>query len=132
MKWSLQQLHKYLGRPFTFQTTFDFTKEIENLDDILAISLVQVDGVGQNLYADRFKFDLHIVAVLTVEDARTLDPIEYPMDIKVTEIFDVELYADDTRVIEKNTIDLHDIVWEDIYLEKPLRIVKEEIPNFQQ
>ncbi|HPN61388.1 MAG TPA: hypothetical protein PLO88_04575 [Bacilli bacterium] len=131
MKWSLQQLHKYLGRPFTFETTYDFSQEIENLDDVIAISEIHVTGTGKHLFDDCFTFALHIVGNMTLEDARTLDPVIFPIDIHITETFNTQLFDDDSRLIEKNTVDLRPVVWEDIYLEKPMRVVKEEIQNNQ-
>lgn len=121
MKWALSQLFKYNGKPFTFEGEYDFTNRIENIDDILEISMTKVKGVGRNLYKDRYAFDMHITTTLTLEDAVTLDPVIFPVDITVTELFDV---VDDGEVnlIEKNTIDLEQVVWELVYLEKPMRI----------
>ncbi|MDD3999840.1 MAG: hypothetical protein PHX62_02965 [Bacilli bacterium] len=129
MKWSLQQLHKYNGESFTFSGTYNFEKEIENISDILGISNVEVEGVGQNLYDDDFKFDLKIRATLILEDARTLDPVDYPLNLEITEIYSPELRDDDTRLIEKNTIDLRPLVWEVVLLEKPIRFVIEKLPD---
>ncbi|MGD9604632.1 MAG: DUF177 domain-containing protein [Bacilli bacterium] len=131
MKWSLQQLHKFLDRPFYFETTYDFSLEISNFEYVLAISEIKVNGKGQHLFDDRFSFELHIVGNMTLEDSRTLEPVIYPIDYTITEVFDTQMYDDDSRLIEKNTIDLRPIVWEDIYLEKPIRVVKEEILNNQ-
>ena len=129
MKWSLQQLHKFLGRPFTFETTYDFSEEVKAFSDILKISIIEVTGTGQHLFDDRFSFQLHISGNMTLEDSRTLEPVNYPIDLQVTEIFDTQMYDDDSRLIEKNTVDLRPVVWENVYLEKPIRIVKEEIPQ---
>jgi uncharacterized protein len=109
MKWSIQQLHKYLGRPFSFDATYDFSKQIIPFDDMIAISPIRVVGEGVNLYDDRFQFKLHIIGELTLEDSRTLEPVAYPINLEVTEIFDTKLYDDDSRLIEKNTNDLQPI-----------------------
>ncbi|HOH18708.1 MAG TPA: hypothetical protein PK087_05240, partial [Bacilli bacterium] len=84
-----------------------------------------------HLFDDCFTFALHIVGNMTLEDARTLDPVIFPIDIHITETFNTQLFDDDSRLIEKNTVDLRPVVWEDIYLEKPMRVVKEEIQNNQ-
>jgi uncharacterized metal-binding protein YceD (DUF177 family) len=40
------------------------------------------------------------------------------------EIFDKVVADDeDVRLIEKNTIDLQDVVWESILLQKPIRVI---------
>lgn len=131
MKWSLQQLFKYNKKEFSFSTTYDFKEYIKDIDDILDIKEVYVDGIGQNIVDDRYRFDLKIRTVLVLEDSRTLDPVHFPIDINVTEYYDVIESNDDedVRVIEKNTIDLEDAVWENILLSKPIRVVKDELPE---
>jgi uncharacterized protein len=124
MKWSLQQLHKYNGKPFTFSGTYNFEEEIKNIDDILGISVVEVSGEGQNLYDDEFRFDLSIRTTLILEDARTLMPVDFPLHLEVTETFSTDPEHYDARLIEKNTVDLRPVVWENILLEKPMRIVQ--------
>ena len=44
MKWSLQQLNKFINQDYSFDATFDFTEEIKNIDDILGISETKVHG----------------------------------------------------------------------------------------
>jgi uncharacterized protein len=129
MKWSLQQLHKYNGKPFSFSGSFNFEKEIENISDILGISTVEVEGNGQNVFEDDFEFNLQIQATLILEDARTLNPVEYPLKLEITEIYSPNPRNDDARLVEKNTIDLRPLVWESILLEKPIRIVQEELTD---
>lgn len=130
MKWSLQQLQKYNGKLIEFKSTYDFSEEIKNIADILGISIAEVEGVGQCLYLDKFQFKLKISCILILQDARTLDPVDFPVKLNVIETFDVDATGDDdTRLIEKNTIDLRPVVWENILLEKPIRCVKDESPN---
>lgn len=123
MKWSLEQLFKYLGKPFSFKGSYDFKDNIKVIDDILNISIFEVEGIGKCLYDDRYQFDLEIKGVLYLQDAWTLDEVQYPLNIKTIEIFDVK-EDDDVNLIEKNTIDLKNVVWENIILNKPMRVTK--------
>ena len=131
LKWSLAQLFKYNHKPFEFEDELDFKDRIENIDDILDISLVKVKGNGKNLVDDRYMFNLNIECLLTLECARTLEPVEYPISLEVTEVFDTLESDEDIRLIEKNTIDLSDVIWENIYLEKPMRVFKEGTTEFK-
>ena len=63
---------------------------------------------------------------MTLECAVTLDPVDYVINIDVCEEFDKVESNEDVNIIKGNTIDLKDVVWQDIYLEKPMRIVKSE------
>ena len=131
LKWSLAQLFKYNHKPFEFEDELDFKDRIENIDDILDISLVKVKGNGKNLVDYRYIFNLNIECLLTLECARTLEPVEYPISLEVTEVFDTLESDEDIRLIEKNTIDLSDVIWENIYLEKPMRVFKEGTTEFK-
>jgi len=127
MKWSLQQLNKYKNQEYTFSTTYDFTEEIKNIDDILGISPIQVDGKLTVLDYDRFQFDLKIKGKLILQDARTLDPVDFLIDLDVVEVYSVEDYGDeDVILIDSNTVDLRPLIWEHVLLQKPIRYVKEE------
>ncbi len=130
MKWALAQLLRYGKTSFDFKCEYDFHDYIQNIDDILDISTIRVEGTGQNIVDDRFLFNLHIQGVLTLECARTLDPVLFPIDLHVEEIFDT---VDDgeVNVIEKQTIDLTDVIWENVYLEKPMRVFKEGTSQYQ-
>ena len=128
MKWSLQQLFKYTHTPLKFSEELDFREYIKGIDDILDISLAEVSGTALHLYDDRYQFDLSIKCKLVLEDAVTLDPVDFLVNVNVIETFDKvvdEESDEDVRLIEKNTIDLYDVVWENILLEKPIRVTKE-------
>lgn len=132
LKWSLAQLFRYNHKTFEFEDVLNFKDRIETIDDILDISEVKVSGNGRNIVDDRYIFNLNIECLLTLECARTLEPVEYPISLQVTEIYDTDDSTDeDIRIIEKNTIDLSDAIWEDIYLEKPMRVFKEGTTEFK-
>lgn len=131
LKWSLAQLFKYNHKSFEFEETLNFKDRIQNIDDILDISDVYVKGSGRNLVDDRYVFNLNIKCLLTLECARTLEAVDFPIDLEVTEVFDTsDSSNEDIRLIEKNTIDLSDVIWENIYLEKPMRVFKEGSTEF--
>ena len=53
MKWSLQQLYRLGKQPFNFSGEYDFKDRIKDIDDILDISIVNVEGFGQNINEDQ-------------------------------------------------------------------------------
>ena len=122
MKWTLSELRKKQYQNNEFETTLDYSSVIEEGSDLLAISDVEVEGafsIEENQY---FHFDLHIKTTLTMACAITLEPVKVPLDFEVTETFS-EDSDDEYRQIEGITIDLLPIIWSNIYLEKPLRVV---------
>lgn len=129
MKWSLQQLSRYHNEYLEFSDSANYDEYVKNFGDIIRLDEVKYEGRCIAVSDDLFKFNLHITANMVLEDSRTLEEIDFPIDLDVEEVFtkDERLISDDNdyRYIEKNTIDLYDVVWENIILEKPISITKE-------
>lgn len=129
MKWSLQQLYKYRQDPLEFSDVAKYDEYIKGFADIIRIDDVQYCGTAFCVNDDLYRFNLHIETIMYLEDARTLDEVAYPISLDVEEVFtkDERFITDDNdyRFIEKNTIDLYDVIWENIILEKPISITKE-------
>ncbi len=124
MKWSVQQLNKFLGNSFDFNFECDFSSKIEGLSDVISINKTKVSGKCSVPQWDVFEFDLLIEATLVLECARTLEHVDFPVLIETKEIFSYDIENDEHLIIEKNTIDLFDIVWEIVLLNKPIRVLK--------
>ena len=62
--------------------------------------------------------------------AITLKPVDYPFNIKISGEID-ELYSeiDENNKNFKNSIDILPIIWENILLEIPIRVVSDEARN---
>lgn len=129
MKWSLQQLYKYQKEPLIFSDVARYDDYIKSFIDIIRMDDVVYSGKAICVNDDLYRFDLHIETTMYLEDARTLEEIAYPISLDVLEIFtkDERFITDDNdyRYIDKNTIDLYDVVWENVILEKPISITKE-------
>jgi uncharacterized protein len=122
MKWTLQALKKYETTDNTFEFTLDLSDYIEKGTDLLSISETKVEGsyaIEANTY---YHFDLTINTTLTMACAITLEPVKVPLEIEVTETFSQD-ENDEYLTIEGITIDLLPVIWSNIYLEKPLRVV---------
>jgi uncharacterized protein len=78
-------------------------------------------------------FYLDIKCTLVLPCAVSLDEVEYLIDLSVEEVF-TEHKSDDSNIIEGITIDLLPIIWSNILLEKPMRVLSEnayEKVNFE-
>lgn len=123
MKWSLQQLYKAGQAGVTFDETVEITDFIGSIDDILGASSFRVSGTGHYVYGDRYVFNIHIEGTLILECALTLEEVPYQVVIDTVEVFD-KIVDEEVNYIEKNTIDLLPIVWENILVEKPMKVTK--------
>ena len=66
---------------------------------------------------------------MTLACALTLDDVEYPFEYDSIEVFvlDADLYdeAEDEYLVTGTTVELAPVIWQNILLQKPLRVVKE-------
>ena len=125
MKWSINELNKFRLTNNTFDYVSDFHSFItEDLVDLIDISDVSVSGSFQVLEAfEQYLFDVKIQCTLTLACAISLKPVEVPMDFETTLSFATSLIDDSVYLIEGNTVDLDPVVWANILIEKPMRVV---------
>lgn len=124
MKWSLQQLYRYINEPLIINEKVNYDEYVKNVSDIIRMDDVLVEGTCKFTGNDCFVFNLKIKTTMYLEDAWTLEEVEFPIDLDVKEVFAKDSDDEDSRFIEKNTVDLYDIIWENVLLEKPICITK--------
>ena len=128
MKWTIHELIKNLNQDNTFEATLDFSDRIENTD-ILKISDVSVSGDFEIYDQMEYVFYIDIQVTLTMACAITLDPVDIELDFTTEEVFTADK-NDEFNTIDGITIDLLPIIWSNIILEKPMRVVSENADEF--
>ena len=123
MKWTIHELIKLENINNKINETIDLSDYIIGTD-ILGISDVHVEGDFEILESEEFVFYLSIECTLTLACAITLKELEYHMDFDVEEVF-TTYKNEDSNIIEGITIDLLPIIWSNILLEKPMRVLSE-------
>ena len=133
MKWSITQLRKFQDKPFEFHQTVNFDHLVKSLD---LIDLSDIDVEGElTVRSSEVIADMHLTGTYTMSCARTLVPVEVPIDIKSQEIFDLEGYEqfendeDEDEHYHDATdgmINLKDIAEELVIIEKPMRVFSKE------
>ncbi len=125
MKWSLQQLMKITSFPSLFETQFDFSNDIDIVEDILSIGVTQVKGTINRVDSDTYQFNYHISVKLALACALTLEEVPYQLELDIEEVYsknpDEEMF-----LIEGNTIDLKPMVWANIIVAIPIRVVRDD------
>lgn len=130
MKWTIHELIKNHTTNNKFEFVLDFSDKIENTD-ILAISKVDVYGDYDVYDSSEFIFNINIKCALTLQCAITLKEVPFKIDIEVEEVFSLER-DENSNTIEGITIDLLPIIWSNIILEMPMRVVSEDAyENFE-
>lgn len=125
MKWSLQQLQKYSSKPLSFDDVIDFQDYAKDVSDIIEIKPVHVTGEITVIKYGTYKIRYNVDALLILECALTLEPVEYHFEKEYVEVFSIEPTEEDF-LIEKNTIDLDNAVWSNIIIDKPLVVTRDD------
>jgi len=123
MKWTTYELIKLQNTNRQFSGSIDFSNSILSTD-IKNITPVEIEGDFEIIDNDLFVFNIDIKCSLTLACAITLKEVVYEIDISVEEIFSEEK-NEEYNHIEGITIDLSPIVWQNILLEKPMRVLSE-------
>ena len=134
MTWSLQQLQKLYNPSNVFEVEYDFNDFLDELKntgsetDILSVqnakSIISITKIDM----ETFKFDYQIKVDLSIACALTLEPVSLSLDFNVSETYSTNLVDEDDEIfpIEGNTIDTKVIVWSNILLNIPIRVVRDD------
>ena len=123
MKWTIHELIRIYNQDNTFEGDIDFSDWIEKTD-IIRISKCHVEGDFEIYNNDEYVFYMDIVCTLTLPCAITLQEVDYEIDISVEETLST-VKNEDFHIIEGITVDLLPIIWSNIVLEKPMRVLSE-------
>lgn len=105
-------------------------KEVFKNTDIIELNNISLNG---SIYVDAaniYHIDIDVDGVMVLPCSITLKPVDYKFSCKVEEEFDeTELSNIKNDKISKNTIDILPIIWENIVLEIPLRVLSSDAYN---
>ncbi|MDT2597751.1 DUF177 domain-containing protein [Enterococcus dongliensis] len=134
MKWSIGELRRYKEETLNFSETIDVNEALTARDnEILAVAPVTVEGilsVGKNEYILHYR----LKTIVTVPSARSLEPVDLPLDLSVDEVFMTreqwssmeEERDEEILVLDNDTIDLTDSIEDNILLAIPMQVFSEE------
>ena len=102
----------------------NFNEEDIKKADMLDLKDVKVTGQINKNNLDSYNVYLKVSGEMILPCAITLKPVNYPFNIEIDEIFSEDA-SEMSKKIKKfeNTIDILPIVWENILMEIPMRVV---------
>ena len=102
----------------------NFNEEDIKKADMLDLKDVKVTGQISKNNLDSYNVYLKVSGEMILPCAITLKPVNYPFNIEIDEIFSEDA-SEMSKKIKKfeNTIDILPIVWENILMEIPMRVV---------
>ena len=122
MKIDLNYLNRFgkieIDSDFTLDESFYKNTDIRRLEDLHVTGIIDID------YEDNINFNLNVTGKMILPCAITLKDVSYDFNTNIDENigkFD-EIYKNN-----KNTLEISSILWENIVLEIPIRVVSSNI-----
>ena len=118
-------------RMLNIDEDFTFSSDDIKDTDIVRLENIHASGKIERIEETTYKIDLNIKGNMVLLCARSLEEVDYPLDIFIDQNISEEA-GEDLPLITQNMLDLRGIVWENIVLEVPLRVIKEDASFISQ
>lgn len=136
MEYNLLRLKNDLERFIPIEEEYSFSKEQLKGTDVISLDDMKVVGEITKDAIDNIYLNVDVSGTLVLPCAITLKPVDYPFNIKIEGNID-ELVEENEKSVKKdeNTLDILPIIWENILMEIPMRVVskgaEEELSNLE-
>lgn len=111
---------------------YSFSKEELVGTDLIELNNVKIIGSISKDSMNEYTIDVDVNGIMVLPCAITLDPVDYPFNVKINgnleEMF--EEINENSKKIE-NSIDIFPIIWENILMEIPMKVVSEKAKNIK-
>lgn len=126
MEFDLRRLISNIDEEVVIDTTYSFTEEELKGSGLLKLDNVSVNGNITKDSLNNLVINVDIKGTMVLPCSITLKPVDYPFNINVNgNIEDMleEMGKFDKKI--QNTLDILPIIWENILLEVPMKVVSE-------
>lgn len=128
MNINLTKLVTGLEDEIDIDNTITIPKEMLKNSEIKDISDVKVNGVISSHDNSNYEINLNIKCNLILTCSISLKPVNYDIDIEINEIIaENDENLEENNKIINNTIDLIPIIWQNIILEVPLKVISPDV-----
>ncbi|MBQ9071631.1 MAG: DUF177 domain-containing protein [Bacilli bacterium] len=130
MEFDIVRLNNNIEKIIPINETYSFTLDELSGTDVLKLDDVKVEGEILKNSLGNIELNVDVEGVMVLPCALTLKPVDYPFAITISgEIDELMENFDENQRNFQNTIDILPIIWENILMEIPMRVVSEEAKN---
>lgn len=108
-----------------FDENLEYTSEDLKGTNIKRLENINAKGSITRVSDDVYHLELGIKGNMILVCARSLEEVNYPINIFIDKNVSENVNPDENQIFFQNSLDIFGIVWENIVLEVPLRVVKE-------
>lgn len=112
---NLEEIYTNIKDAIIIDEDIEFAKEIYNLPEIKNLKSIHLNGKVEINESDEVTLTGALTGTMTILDSISLDEVDYNFSI------DLEENLEEIIEKDKNSIDIIEILWQNIVLEVPLR-----------
>lgn len=124
MNFDLTRLRNGIDKKIIINEYYTFTKDQLDGTDVKELNDMHVEGEISLNALEEIYLSLQATGIMIIPCAITLKPVEVPFDVIIEG--DLSEFQEETSEISKNSInsiDILPIIWENILMEIPMRVV---------
>ena len=130
MKYDLVRLNNNIDKYISVSEEYSFTEEELSGTDLLKLDDVKINGEIFKNSLGNIELSLDVEGVMVLPCAITLKPVNYPFNVEISgEIEELMENIEENSTNFQNSIDILPIIWENILMEIPMRVVSIEAEN---
>lgn len=110
---------------------YSFKKEELEGTELLKLEDVHIEGILENSYDD-YHLDVEVTGTMVLPCSVTLKEVSLPFSVKIDEILG-EYFENNQKNYKRceNSIDIFRIIWENIVMEIPMKVVSPDAEDFK-
>ena len=130
MNIDIVRLNNDIDKNILIDTTYSFSKEEMEGTDLLKLDNVKIVGELHKNVLGNIVLSVDVSGVMVLPCAVTLKPVDYPFSLVIDDEIE-KLYEniEEKSTNLQNTIDILPIIWENILMEIPMRVVSPDAEN---
>ena len=128
----ITKLKSDIEKSISIDLTYSFSKEELEGTDLIKLDNVKINGIISKDSMNEYTIDVDVEGVMVLPCAITLEPVDYPFNVKINGNLEEMLQEinENSKKIE-NSIDIFPIIWENILMEIPMRVVSDEAKDYK-
>ena len=132
MEIDITKLKSNIENSIKIDLTYSFSKEQLEGTDLLKLDDVKINGIISKDSMNEYTIDVDVEGVMVLPCAITLEPVDYPFNVKISGNLEemLEEINENSKKIE-NSIDIFPIIWENILMEIPMKVVSEKAKDIK-
>lgn len=128
MNYDLTRLNNNIDKTISINETYSFSKQELDGTDLLKLDNVKINGELFKNSLGNIELNVIVDGIMVLPCAITLKPVDYPFNIEISgELEELTEEIGNFSTNFQNSIDILPIIWENILMEIPMRVVSKDV-----